>query len=155
MKSVDQPRHHSSFTSPNGRYELKMISPLYTRPFVWGLVDKETKQTLYQLTGDYGSRTVFICDEGTHLAIVADFSEREPAADLDVLLFFEKGVLLKKYELRGLLKDPSNVTRSVSHFFWLPLGAKPLFKDEKLSITTTDKVSYEFDLKTGEIIAKV
>lgn len=38
--NVDEPRHQLKFTSDNGQYELKMISPLGERPFVWALVDR-------------------------------------------------------------------------------------------------------------------
>jgi hypothetical protein len=153
--NVDEPRYQWKFTSDNGQYELKMISPLGERPFVWLLFDNKSKKTLYKLTGDFASRTALISDDGMHIVVIDDWSERLVVSkDREMLLFFRNGVLTKKYLLDDLLKDTSNITESVSHFSWLVNDDRLTLKNGKISLTTYELTHYEFDLPTGEIISQ-
>src|SRR5262245_27996582 len=153
--NVDEPRYQWKFTSDNGQYELKMISPLGERPFVWVLFDNKSKKTLYKLEGDFASRTALISNDGMHIAVIDDWSERIDASKVrEMLLFFRNGVLTKKYLLDDLLKDTSNITESVSHFSWLASDDRPSIKNGKISLMTYELTHYEFDLLTGDIISQ-
>ena len=153
--NVDEPRYQWKFTSDNGQYELKMISPLGERPFVWVLFDNKSKRTLYKLAGDFASQTALIGNDGMHIVIIDDWSERLVASkDREMLLFFRNGVLTKKYLLDDLLKDTSNISESVIHFSWLVNDDRPAIKNGKISLMTYELTHYEFDLLTGEIISQ-
>jgi hypothetical protein len=153
--NVDEPRHRLKFTSDNGQYELKMISPLGKQPFVWALFDNKSKKTLYKLAGDFASQTALIGDDGMHIVVIDDWSERPVASkDLETLLFFRNGVLTKKYLLGDLLKDTSNISSSASHFRWSAPDGRPRFENGKIDLTTYELTHYEFDFLTGKIISK-
>jgi hypothetical protein len=153
--NVDQPRHQWKFTSDNGQYELKLISRMGERPFVWALFDKKSKKTLYKLAGDFASRTALIGNDGMRIVVIDDWSERLVASkDLEMLLFFRNGALTKKYLLGDLLKDTSDISESASHFSWFSPDGRPTFKSGKIKLTTYELRHYEFDFLTGEIISQ-
>lgn len=149
---IDEPRYKGSFVSENGKYEFKQTT-MYVQPVTWALFEKGKDKPLYQLTGQFGDRTVFVSNDGVTLVVIDDWSARPHSKDLDVLLFYQNGTLKKKYLLGDLLKDQSNVSASVSHFWWM-ITEKHFVRDGKLTFKTLELVDYEIDCLTGEIISQ-
>ena len=150
---ADNPRHKNTFTSPNGEFELRKIWGGINQK--WELIDKSSGKARYQLLGDYlSSMTIFVSDDGRNVVAIDDFSEREATEDLDVLLFYDEGKLIKKYTLGELLNDTENIERSVSHFRWFFFPNKLRIEASKLTLKTFELFNYTFDIKTGEILKK-
>lgn len=150
---ADEPRHSRLFKSPNGRYELRYVSGQSAQQ-KWSLRDKVTKDVRYHITAQLSSMTVLVSDDGITLVAVDDYSEREPSTDLEVLLFYREGKLVKKYLLGELLDDVSNISSSVSHFQWL-FGREPLsISDSRLNLTTFELVHYAFNTEKGHVLKK-
>jgi hypothetical protein len=150
---ADEPRFRNSFTSPNGKYELRYTSGQLSRQS-WSLIERPTGTVRYQVTGEFGSRTILLTDDGVNLVVVDDFSERRPGPALDVLMFYRDGIQIKKYSLGDLLKDPSNIESSVSHFRWFFHPETLPVRDSKLKLETFELINYEFDMRTGNVLKK-
>lgn len=147
--SADEPRHKTSFTSANNKYELRSFSP-----GSWKLIEKSSEKSIYELTNDgLYAMTVLVSDDGDNIVAIDDYSEREATKDIEVLFFFEKGKLIKKYslaEINGL----AAVSYSVSHFSWVWLDKNISLTESKLGIKTYSLTNYTFDVKTGNILKK-
>jgi co-chaperonin GroES (HSP10) len=118
------------------------------------LIEEATGAMRYRVEGDFEPRTVFISDDGASMAVIDDFSERQPTPDLDVLVFYHQGVPIKQFTLGELLRDPSNISRSASHFQWFFYPEDMGIVNSKLKLKTYELTSYEFDVRTGELLAK-
>ena len=84
------------------------------------------------------------------------FSSQQPEI---VLQFYEKGNLIKQYTVSQLVKDESKLRYTTSMIFWLDIDAEKeedVFnynpQNNTLIVTTIDKITYKFDIITGEII---
>ena len=150
---ADEPRFHSAFVSPNGKYELRYKAGQFPRQN-WSLIEKATGKVRYQVVGEFASRTVLVSDDGVHLVVVDDFSERRPERDLDVLLFYRGGSLIKKYSLGDLLRDVSNIESSASHFQWFFKPSALSVIDSRVKLETFELIDYEFDARTGDMLKK-
>jgi hypothetical protein len=150
---ADQPRFRNVFVSPNGKYEFKYKSGKFSEQN-WSLINKITGETLYGIVGEFSSRTVLVSDDGRTLVVVDDWSNRQPGPELDVLVFYRNGSLLKKYSLGDLLKDISNIERSVSHFQWFFQPSTLSVVDSQLKLQTFELTDYEFDIHTGDLLTK-
>ena len=150
---ADEPRHRFTFTSPNGKFELRHTSGQFARQ-KWSLIDKATGSARYEITAELAPMTVLVGDDGSSVVAVDDYSEREPAKDLDVLLFYRDGKLVKSHALGELLADTTNVSQSASHFTWLTRGLTLSVSDSKLSLKTHELVHYTFDANTGDVLTK-
>ena len=146
---ADEPRFRSAFISPNRQYELSE-----SKSERWLLIEKATGQVRYQVVGEFASRTVLVSDDGINLVVVDDFSERRPGHDLDVLVFYRNGSIVKKYLLGDLLRDVTNIERSVSHFQWFFISSALSLSDARLKLKTFELIDYEFDASTGELLKK-
>jgi hypothetical protein len=149
----DEPRFRNSFTSPNGKYELRYESGQLSRQS-WSLVEKPAGTVRYQVVGEFGSRTVLLTDDGVNLVVIDDFSERRPGPELDVLMFYRDGIQIKKYSLGDLLRDPGNIESSVSHFRWFFHPETFPVRGSKLKLKTFELLNYEFDIRTGDVLKK-
>lgn len=150
---ADEPRFRTVFVSPNGRHELRYNSGQFSQQS-WSLIDKATGDVRYRVVGEFASRTVLFSEDGTNLLVVDDFSGREPNRDLDVLLFYRGGSLIKKYSLAELLEDVSNTRNSASHFRWFFKHWALSVMDSRVRLKTFELTSYEFDIHTGDILKK-
>ncbi|HSJ02045.1 MAG: hypothetical protein ACAI34_00690 [Verrucomicrobium sp.] len=80
-----------------------------------------------------------------------DFEGRTDLA----LAFYDRGKLLKEYQVKDLIKDPGSLVQTSSHYFWSPeVQSKP----DGLTATSFylvmgDGTTYTFDISTGKILA--
>ena len=76
-----------------------------------------------------------------------------PPADFDLAMeFYSNGRLIKKYNIKELVKDHSKITRSISSAWWRNTDTE-IFQDQNtLQITTVDNLTYTFDIATGDIL---
>lgn len=150
---ADEPRRVSSSASANHRFELNQVSDTHTTE-TWSLVDKNTGAARYTIIGVLSPRTLFVSDDGRSVLVVDDFSERRPAKDLDVLLFYRDGKLIRSVRMGELIQDLSNISSSVSHFQWFFDGPSHSIRDGRLRLETFELVSYEFDIATGQTLRR-
>lgn len=92
--------------------------------------------------------TVFPASDGDHLVRLGPWAS---STEQLAVAFYSKGVELKRYLIRDLVKDPTRLRNSVSHFFWM---ANDHFDDKTLRfyLKTVDGNEYTFSILTGEII---
>jgi hypothetical protein len=129
---ADEPRVQSTFTSPNGRYELRVVRVRYRtmrsdngekyrapKAATWVLFDKASGRQQYRVRGFFEAQTVHVADDGHTLAVVNDWSTAPPVDALEVLAFYQRGRKTRSYHLAELLCSTYNVSKSVGHFSWL------------------------------------
>ncbi|MFH0838595.1 MAG: hypothetical protein V1893_00205 [Candidatus Omnitrophota bacterium] len=143
-------------SSSSGRYFIEMIPKTDYGEDGEGLVTRyDSDKVLWRV--DWFSWLVVLCNDGTHLARLGDWStDRENLTDLAVA-FYEKDKLIRKYLVKDLIKNRSKLELTSSHYFWkanvstVPFGFS---KDNKaFNLTTIDGSVYEFDASTGHIIS--
>lgn len=96
-----------------------------------------------------------LSEDGRYLVRIGPWaSDQEEHTDL-AIAFYDRGKLLKEYQVRELVKDPAVFENSVSHYNWLPeVQSNPNgFAGETFDLVVIDKTAYSFDYKTGEIIS--
>ena len=82
-------------------------------------------------------------------------SDQENHTDLAVA-FYDRGKLIKEYQVKELIRKHELLENSVSHYMWRPvIQTEPNgFYDVSFHLTMIDKTTYRFDYKTGEIITR-
>jgi hypothetical protein len=72
------------------------------------------------------------------------------------IAFYDRGKLLKEYQVKELIRNPDLLDYSVSHYMWRPaIQSKPNgFYGGTFHLVMIDKTIYSFDYKTGEIIIR-
>jgi hypothetical protein len=153
LVKADEPRYTFSFTSPNGKYELR-VNPDERSRAIWSLVEKDTKKILYEIDGQFQSFTVLVSDDGKNVVAIDDYSERKPEDNPEILQFFLDGKKVKSYKFSELLENTNIITHSVSHFYFLLNANKLALSGTKLNLTTFELFNYEFDINTGEMLKK-
>ena len=135
--------------SPN---ELKcVISDPETQITTIYEIDQTTgnKLPLWSMVGWF--RVTHISNDGEHLVIgyggmnllPIDYRSNEP-----MLYFIREGELIKYVTLDQLIKDPSKMTKTVSHYNW---GNYIGFNDKGYFVVNTCEGERVFDPKTGEL----
>jgi hypothetical protein len=112
----------------SGLYLANQILPLWTVPWY--------------------SFTVYPASDGDHLVRIGPWAS---SVEQLAVSFYSKGVEIKKYLIRDLVKDQSRLHYTVSHFFWM----SEHHYDEKTQLfhlKTVDGVIYKFSTMTGEIV---
>jgi len=125
-------------------------------------------QELYRVKGWY-SFEVYLSDDGTYLVQMGPWSVgSEPEKEDLAVAFFKNGKMLKSYSTADLVKDPSKVAPTTSHYFWQapsplddsidPAEAMALLPrldyDNHFNLSTIDGWTYVFDAKNGKIIQR-
>jgi hypothetical protein len=120
-------------------------------------------QELWRTEGWY-SPEVFLANDERSLVAMGPWNWGDtPKKEDTAVSFYRDGKLLKRYSTADLVKDPSKVFKSVSHYQWLArsAGEKPAMwtdPEAQLHISgsmfylkTCDGILYEFELTTGNI----
>ena len=107
---------------------------------------------------------VFLSNDAHYLVRMGPWSPGRTPTNADLAVaFYRDGELLSQYSTKELVKDPSRVIRSGSHYMWLPdpnfgpwlyTPEAPLQLEDayrSFRITTVDGWEYTFDLETGKI----
>jgi len=150
---ADESVWRTNFNSPNGRFELNYQSGKDSGE-VWSLAEKKTGAVLYKLTGNLRSQTAFVSGDGRGVVVLDGFSEQDSNKNPGVLVFYRDGKPIRKYRLGDLVRNPANISHSVSHFFWFfeESDPPPAVRNGRLSLKTFELVRYEFDAATGQIL---
>ncbi len=106
-------------------------------------------------TFDWYSPRSEIANDGRHMISFGRWaSDKKNYSDL-AIAFYYKNNLLKRYEVKDLVKDFSRIDHTVSHYTWeaVKSSLKIGFFDNGrfYRIVTVDKNVYEFEIITGEI----
>lgn len=109
---------------------------------------------MYRTSGWY-SFEVFVSRDGKYLVQMGPWNVGDsPQKDHLAVAFHKNGKLLKSYSTARLVKDPTKVVVTVSHYMWqAPQHAlsPSLDYDNTFKLRTIDGWTYEFDATTGEI----
>ncbi|MCK5052348.1 MAG: hypothetical protein KAS53_11540 [Candidatus Cloacimonetes bacterium] len=113
-------------------------------------IDDKTgnKLPLWSIVGWF--RVTHISNDGEHLVIGYDGMNLLPFnywSNEPMLYFIHKGELIKHVTLDQLIKDPSKMTKAVSHYAW---GNYVGFDDKGHFVVETCEGKRVFDPKTGE-----
>lgn len=115
-----------------------------------------TRQEVYRTKGWYAFQ-VFVSADGRYLVQMGAWPVgRGPSREHVAVAFHRDGQLLKSYSTAELVKDPTKVRRSVSHYFWqatLPPGTAPLDRENRFRLGTIDGWIYVFDVTTGAVVS--
>lgn len=121
---------------------------------------------LYRTSGWY-SHEVYLSRDGRHLVQMGPWNAGDrPEKDDLAVAFHKEGKLLKSYSTFELIKDPSKVEASVTHYEWLARSSMTnrlsglanrlqpqLSSDDKFTLHTIDGWTYVFDVTTGAIVS--
>jgi len=97
-----------------------------------------------------------LSDDSDYLVVTGPWaSDVENHTDLAVA-FYKRGKVIKSHQVKDLIKDPTKLEYSVSHYFWRPAKQTSptgiLAHDQDLfELVMIDKTDYLFYLKSGEI----
>lgn len=105
-------------------------------------------QTTPLWTIDWYAFTVFPATDGDHLVRIGPWAS---STEQLALAFYAKGTEIKRYLIQDLVKDPSLLKHTVSHFFWI---AEDHYDDktQRFHLKTVDGQRYKFSTLTGEIV---
>jgi hypothetical protein len=123
---------------------------------------------LWRAEGWYASE-VFLSDDGRYLVRLGVWPETNEEFTDVAVAFYDRGKLLKSYDVRDLIKRPHLIEHSVSHYRWRPekqtvpngitrdptewYFGNDYRQGEYFHLVMIDKTAYRFDLTTGNIIA--
>lgn len=144
---ADEQRIKTRFESQNGEFFIQIDRRK------WVVKDK-TGKPLYKIN-DYGfkSMTIFLSNNGQNLVVIDDYMEGNIIEDRNVLWFYNKGKLSKKYKLTELIKDTCNAMMTVWHTDWCLIENEFLENQNKFSISTYEFSELVFDLNTGQLLS--
>ncbi|WP_196140709.1 hypothetical protein [Aliikangiella sp. G2MR2-5] len=158
-------------TSENGRMLFKMIPLQFTETgtkpafgVAIKLMPDGSFKELWRLENNYSFQT-FISNNGENLIVMGPWNQgHTPSPDHLALAFYKNGKLIKSYSTAELVKDPSKVKATVSHYFWradsheeCPDAAginTRISWDNLFTLTTVDCVNYTFNVINGEILSE-
>jgi hypothetical protein len=110
----------------------------------------ETK--LYEIPGMWGTDLALSYD-GQLLVRLGNWPRgHEPSDQHLAIAFYNKGKLVKSYSTKALIKDPTKVEPSKSHYRYRLEGAGFERWSPRFKLTTVDGVAYTFDARDGSIV---
>jgi len=131
------------------------------------VVEREPFGIVYKITEDGEFKEVwrtegwyafegYLSEDGQYFVRFGPWaSDQENHTDL-AIAFYDRGKLLKKYQVKELIRKPDLLEDSVSHYMWRPATqTEPNgFYGGAFHLTMIDKTTYRFDFKTGAIISR-
>lgn len=144
--------------SPNGRFLIEM-TPFGKygekgKGIVYNVVDSVKKDSIWSI--NWYAYNVFLHDDGEHLIRFGPWaSDKINHSDLAISFYF-RNQPLKEYKVNELIKEPTRLSYSVSHYEWhaeetkIQNGFSTDFS--KYTITLADKNVYVFDALNGKIL---
>ncbi len=147
-------------SSSGGRYYFKMIPEVpYNRTkgkgILYAVSGDQSDKVLWRVNGWYAFDT-YISHDGRYLVRLGNWPRgRKPSHKHLGIAFYDKGTLIKKYSTKDLIKNPSAIMISISHYQFLAkvLGFEPIYS-YRFKIRTVDKIEYIFDVTKGTIISQ-
>jgi hypothetical protein len=144
-------------TSESKAYYFKMIPGIYYKGktgICYEATANDADRILWKTNGWY-SYKVYLSNDSRYLVRAGNWPSGEKLSDQHLAIaFYKEGKLLKKYSTKDLVKDPSAIELTVSHYFW-KAGASVFDSSKQIfQLTTRDKIEYTFDITNGEIISQ-
>jgi len=145
--------------SEYGRYYFKMIpdNPADRETgsgICFEVTAGNTDKILWTTTGWYAYST-YLSSDGKYLIRMGVWPRGQELSDTHLAVaFYKDGNLLKSYTTKYLVKDPSRIERTVSHYFWLEGIPGLLPHGHRFKIVTKDNIEYIFDITDGKIISQ-
>lgn len=164
---ADQPIEPYPYVSAsvNGKYYFKMVPPVLDKSgrewkevtpgsgtlFEVSAVGQD--KPLWSTSGWYALDT-FVSYDGRYLVRMGGWVVGEPSRKHLAIAFYENGKLIKSYSTIEVLKNPSNVPRTVSTYRYLNeiIGFRPYTYE--FSIRTVEDIEYTFDVKNGNVMTE-
>ena len=168
VASADEERAPRAYviTSGDGEYYFKM-SPDPQAPLDRGHGELfEVKSSgpdilLWKTEGWYSFHT-YISRDGEYLVRVGNWPRGIGPSNRDLAVaFYARGKLTKSYSTQDVIKNPSAITASISHYNFL--SSITGFKEPKsydapdkyhFVLTSVDQIEYTFDATTGAIVSE-
>jgi len=104
----------------------------------------------------FDPHNVYLSNDGMHFAHIPIplHNARETSAPAGTVLeFYESGNLIKRYHVSQLVKNDKKLSYSVSMVMWEDWEKRQFdAKNNLLSVTTVDGITYTFDITTGSIV---
>ncbi|MDP1590034.1 MAG: hypothetical protein Q8M07_19935, partial [Prosthecobacter sp.] len=96
----------------------------------------------------------YLSEEGRYFVRMGPWaSDQANHTDL-AIAFYDRGKLLKQYQVRKLIKKTDLIENSVSHYNWRPqIQTEPNgFKGGTFHLVMIDKTAHSFDVSTGKLL---
>lgn len=162
--------------SSQGNHFFKMVAQKKHFDGKKFVIDREAYGVCYKVnkegdlkevwkTKGWYSSEVFLSNDGKYLVRMGPWNRgHKPNANDLAVAFYKDGVQIKKYATTELVKNLKSIVHWVSHYSWLARAKSDELKSNQLKETklrldykgifhlmTTDKIKYQFLVKTGEI----
>ena len=114
-----------------------------------------TEKALWKVGGCYGF-TTYISDDGKYLVRMNIWPRGQKPSDKHLAIaFYKNGKLLKSYATKDLIKDPSVIRPTISHYSYLQkvVGFEKSY-GYRFIIQTIDGLEWVFDASSGAIISQ-
>ena len=154
-------------TSERGDFFFKMVPPKWKKEGDRYVVEREPFGVAYKISEDGDFEEVwrtegwytfegYLSEDGRFFVRFGPWaSDQENHTDL-AIAFYDRGKLLKEYQVKELIRKPDFLEDSVSHYVWRPaIQTKPNgFYGGTFHLVMIDKTSYSFNYETGEILIR-
>ena len=148
------PRDSRVIASPDGGHFL-LVTPVSERRQHWlwtvySVADDGVFKEAWSGDGIY-ARDLFLADDGIHIVCMESWPTGPLGKDDVVVAVYAQGALVKAYRTVDLIKNPTMVQRSISHYRWLAERSFVHAYGTAVSFRTIDDQSYELDMLTGKL----
>lgn len=163
LARADQERSPAAYVvaADGGRYYLKLEptgAKRWARPYagrgsVYRVVAGGRDQRVWTMTGWWAFETHLSYD-GEYVVRIGDWPRGHNPSDQHLAIaFYKRGALLARYSTKQLIKDPTKVRPSKSHYRFKRKVHGFASWSYRFSMTAIDGVTYDFDARTGKILA--
>lgn len=167
--SADQPADPRPWvvTSEYGDFFFKMVPSKWKEEGDKFVVDRESCGVAYEISEDGDFKEVwraegwytfegYLSYDGRYFVRLGPWArDQEKHTDL-AIAFYDRGKLIKEYQVKDLIRESDALEYSVSHYMWRPaIQSKPNgFYGGTFHLVMIDKTAYSFDYESGEIITQ-
>ena len=140
---ADEQRIQTRFESKNGEYSVqyKMSN--------WILTDKSGSGKYKLQDQGFKSMTIFVSNNGQNIVVIDDFMEGHIIGDRKSCWIFKNGILSQSYNLKNLISDTCNISRSIWHISWCIEDFGFIDNQSHFSISTYEMTDFVIDLTTA------
>lgn len=162
--NADEPRYRNSFNSSNNVFEFKisqvrtdsvLIGNEYyksTKEVKWSLYNSKDKTKIYDIEIIASDKTAYISNDGQYIVVINDWPAETPDNDLEMVIIFNNGLLVKSIKYGDILDCGYNISSSASHFSWIFNEPKVLFKENQISLVTYELNEIVISITDGKMV---
>ncbi len=111
-----------------------------------------TETELWSVSGWYSNKVYLTGENAKNLVRLGNWARgQKPKKEDLAVAFYEQGNLLRSYSTADLIKNPNSVKQSISHYQW-QLSENLERNNKYFYIETVEKITYKFDVSSGEIV---